>query len=103
MILLKTNITRNYSKPSPVKNFYKGQKRNKTIKERIISDTRNFLEQEGQEENVDKFYSDNFIIYKSRGDKNKTLSNKEDISKFKPYLKDITNGPKIKYHTWKIQ
>ena len=60
--------------------MYKGQKIIKTIEDKVISDTRNFFEQEKEEEDyykpekVDKIYSDNFIIYESRGDKNKTLS-----------------------------
>ena len=60
--------------------MYKGQKIIKTIEGKVVSDTRNFFEQEKEEEDyykpekVDKIYSDNFIIYESRGDKNKTLS-----------------------------
>ena len=44
-----------------------------------------------------------FIIYESRGDKNKTLSIDEYLNKIRPYLKYIINDLKRKYHTWKIQ
>ena len=60
--------------------MYKGRKIIKTIEDKVISNTRHFFEQEKEEEgyykpeNVDKIYSDSFIIYESRGDKNKTLS-----------------------------
>ena len=43
MTLLKTNTTDNYSKPTRAKNMYKGQKISKTIEDKIISDTRNFI------------------------------------------------------------
>ena len=43
MTLLKTNTTDNYSKPTHAKNMYKGQKIIKTIEDKIISDTRNFI------------------------------------------------------------
>ena len=43
MTLLKTNTTDNYSKPTRAKNMYKGQKIIKTIEDKIISDTRNFI------------------------------------------------------------
>ena len=38
----------------------------------------------------------------SNGDKNKTLSNEEHLSKIRPYLRDIINNFK-KSDTWKIQ
>ena len=44
-----------------------------------------------------------FIIYESRGDKNKTLSIDEYLNKIRAYLKYIINDLKRKYHTWKIQ
>ena len=46
--------------------------------------------------------SNNYIEYKSNGDKNKTLSVEEYFNKISPYLKDIINNLK-KSDTWKIQ
>ena len=69
MSLLKTNAADNHSKQTRAKIVYKGQKIIKTIKDKIISDTRNIFEQE----EVDKFYSDKFTVYKSRRSKNKSL------------------------------
>ena len=107
--LLKTNTAENYSKRTRAKNVYKDQKIIKAMKDKIISDTRNFIEQEEEEEDsykpekVDKFYSDSFIIYESKGDKNKTLSIEEYLYKIRPNLKYIINDLKRKHHTWKIQ
>ena len=51
---------------------------------------------------VGNFYGNSFIEYESQVDRNKTLSIKEYLYEFKPYLKDITNNL-WKYDTWKIQ
>ena len=58
------------------------------------------MEEEEEEEDyykpekVDKFYSNNFIIYEKISGKNKTLSVGEYLNKIRPYLKDIRNGKK---------
>ena len=36
-------------------------------------------------------FNDNYIEYKSRGDKDKNLSPKEYLDKFRPYLRDMIN------------
>ena len=83
MLLLQTKLsdtTKNYRKQTHAKNVYKSQTKKKTIKAKINSVTRNCFEQEEKEEDyykpekLGKFYSDCFIIYKSRGNKYKTLS-----------------------------
>ena len=38
------------------------------------------------------FWSNNYIEYESKGDRNKTLSVERYINKIKPYLKYITNN-----------
>ena len=38
--------------------------------------------------------SNNYIEYKSNGDRNKTLSVEEYLNRISPYLKDIINNPK---------
>ena len=51
---------------------------------------------------VKNIWSNNYIEYETKGDKNKTLSVEEYLNKIRPYLKDIINNPK-KYDTWKTQ
>ena len=82
--LLQTKLsdtTENYSKQTRAKNVYKGQKKKKKIiRWKINSDTRNFFEQEVEEEDyykpekLGKFFSNCFILRESRSKKNKTLS-----------------------------
>ena len=48
------------------------------------------------------FCDNNYIEYKSNGDRNKTLSVEERLNKIRPYLKNIINNLK-KSDTWKIQ
>ena len=77
---------------------------NKAIKHRIIRDIRNYLEH-GEEDYckpviVGNFWSNNYIDYKSTGNR-KTLSVKKYIKKIRPYLKDIINNLKIS-DTWKF-
>ena len=80
-------------------------KENQTIKDRIIRDISNIFEH--KEENyyksvrVGNFWSNNYIEYESNGDRNKTLSIEEYLTKIRPYLKDIINNLK-KSDTWKI-
>ena len=69
---------------------------------------RNLFEHEEKDylktEKVNKIHSDNYIIYESRVDKNKTVTIEEFLNKIRPYFKDIINDlKKTKYLTWKIQ
>ena len=50
---------------------------------------------------IGNFWSNNYIGYKSKGDR-KTLSVKKYLNKIRPYLKDIINNLK-KPDTWRIQ
>ena len=50
---------------------------------------------------VSNFWSNNYILYESNGDRNKTLLVKEYLNKIRPYLKDIINNLK-KPGTFKI-
>ena len=81
------------------------EKETKTIKDRIFRDIRNLF---GHKEKdyykpvrVCNFSSNNYIEYKSKGDR-KTLSVEEYLDKTRPYLEDIINNLQ-KSHTWKIQ
>ena len=51
---------------------------------------------------VNNFLSNNYIEYKSNGDKNKILSVEEYLDKIRPYLRDIVNDLK-QSDIWKIQ
>ena len=51
---------------------------------------------------VNSFWSNDYIEYKSSGDRNKTLSVEEYLNKTGPYLKDIINNLK-KSDTREIQ
>ena len=89
-----------------IRNLFRLEKETKVIRDRILRDIKNLLEYE--EENyykpvrVNSFWSNNYTEYESSGDRNKTLSVEEYLSKIRPYLKDIINNLK-KSDTWKIQ
>ena len=51
---------------------------------------------------VSNFWSNDYIEYKSNGDRNKTLSAEQCLNKISPYLKDIINNLK-QSDTWEIQ
>ena len=51
---------------------------------------------------VNNFLSNNYIEYKSNGDKNRIISVEEYLDKVIPCLKDIVNDPK-KSDTWKVR
>ena len=64
---------------------------------------KNLSEYKKEEENykperVNNFWSNNYIEYKSNGDKNKILSVKEYINKIRSYLRELVNDLK-QYHT----
>ena len=88
-----------------IRNIFRQKK--KLIKDRILRDIRNPFEHE-EEENyckpvgVSNFWSNNYIKYGSKGDRNKTLSAEKYLDKFRPHLKDIKNNLK-KYDMWRIQ
>ena len=88
--------------------FLDKKKETKASKVRTLRDIKNLFEHEKDEENyykpvrVNNFWSNNYIEYKSNGDRNKTLSVEEYLNKISPYLKDIINNLKIS-DAWKIQ
>ena len=78
-----------------VRNLFMLEKETKTIKDRIFRDIRNLF---GHKEKdyykpvrVCNFSSNNYIEYKSKGDR-KTLSVEEYLDKTRPCLKDIINN-----------
>ena len=95
----------NLFKHAYIRNIFRFKKSNKVIKDRILRDITNPFEQEEENyykpERVSNFWSNNYIEYKSKGDRSKKLSVKEYLNKIRPYLKDIINHLKIS-DTWKI-
>ena len=71
------------------------KKQNETIiKDRIIRDIRTLFEQENEEDyykpkRVSNFWNNNYIEYKSNGDKNRNLSLDEHLNKIEAYLRNI--------------
>ena len=66
----------------------------KIIEDRIIRSIRTFFEQEGDDEDfkpkrLSNFWNNNYIEYKSSGDRNKNLSLDEYLNKIEPYSRDI--------------
>ena len=62
------------------------------VKDRIIRDIRNLLEQEDdyyKPKRVSDFWNGNYIEHESNGDRNENLSLEEYLEKIRPYLKDI--------------
>ena len=74
------------------------KKENETIKERIIKDIRNLFEHEEEDYYnplaAVNFCSNNYIECESNGDRNKTISFKEYLTKIRSYVKDIINDLK---------
>ena len=71
----------------------------------IIVDIKNLFEQEEdyyKPVKIGNSYNSNYIEYGSNGDRNKTLSIKEQLDEIKRNLKYIINNLK-KSGTWKIQ
>ena len=67
----------------------------------MLRDIKNLFEHEEEVENyykpvrVSNLWSNNYIEYESKGDRNKTLPVEEYLNKIRPYLKDIINNLKI--------
>ena len=70
----------------------------KRIKDIVLRNIKNLFELV----RVNNFLSNDYIEYKSNGDKNRILSVEEYLDKVIPCLKDIVNDPK-KSDTWKVQ
>ena len=90
-----------------IRNLFRLKKEIKGIKDILLRNIKNLFGYEKEEENyykpvrVNNFWSNNYIEYKSNGDKNK-ISVEEYLNKIRPYLKGIINNIK-KPDTWKAQ
>ena len=73
-------------------NFLNKNKKWKKVKDRIIRGIRTLFEPEEKYYykpiRVSNFWNNNYIEYKSCGDRNKNQSVKEYLDKIKPYLRD---------------
>ena len=71
-----------------MRHFFRLNKENEAIKDRVIRDIRKLFEKEKEDYyklvRVENFWSKNYIEYESNGDKNKTLSIEEYLDKIKP-------------------
>ena len=104
--LFRLKKEKRYPAIKGIKKTFRQEKETKAIKDRILKDIKNLFEHEKEENyykpvRVSNFWSNNYIEYKSNGDKNKTLSVEEYLNKIRPYLKDINNLKKSE--TCKIQ
>ena len=90
------------------RDLFRLKKEVKWIKDIVLRYIKNLSEYEKEEEiyyklvKVDRFWGNNYIEYKSNGDKNRILSVEEYFDNIRPYLRDIINN--LKYsEVWKIQ
>ena len=87
-----------------IRNLFRLIKEIKIIKNIVLRNINNLFEYEKEEENYYKpvgannFWSNNYIEYKSNGDKNKILSVEEYLNKIRPYFKGIINNLKKLTH-----
>ena len=81
-------------------------KKNEAIKDKIINDIRNLFEHEEEDYykpvQIEIFWSNNFIEYESKGDRNKTGPIEGYLFKIRLYVKGILNNLQ-KSDTWKIE
>ena len=89
-----------------IRNVFRLEKENKGIKDRITRDIRNLFGHE-EEENfyapaVGNFWSNTYIEYKSKVDRNEILLVEEYLNNFRPYLKNIIINLKEINGKWKI-
>ena len=91
-----------------VTNLFRLRQEVKGIKDIVLRNIKNLFEYEKEEENyckpirVNNFWSDNYIEYKGRANKNRILLIEEYVKKIRPYLRDIVDDLK-QCDTWKIQ
>ena len=89
-----------------VRNLFRLKKKNEAIKDKIINDIRNLFEHEEEDYyklvQIEIFWSNNFIEYENKGDRNKIGPIEGYLFKIRLYVKDILNNLQ-KSDTWKIE
>ena len=106
--LFRLNKEQNDTAIKDIRNLFRLKKEIKGIKDIVLRNIKNLFEYEKEEEicykpvRVNNFWSNNYIEYKSNGDKNRILSVEKYFDKIRAYLRDIINDLK-QSDTWKIQ
>ena len=106
--LFRLKKEQNDTATKDIRSLFRLKKEVQGIKDIVLRNIKNLFDYEKGEENyykpvrVNKFWSNNYIEYKSNGDKNKILSIEEYLDKIRPYLRDIVNNLK-QSHIWKLQ
>ena len=79
-----------------IRNTFRLKKEVKGIKDLVLGNVNNFLEKENyyKPERVNNFWSNNYMVYKSKGDKKRIPSVEEYLHRIRPYLRDIINDLK---------
>ena len=82
-----------------IRNIFRLKKQVKGIKYIVLRNIMNLSKHEEGENyykpvRLNNFWSNNYIEYKSNGNKNRIISVKEYLDKIRPYLKDIINDLK---------
>ena len=85
-----------------VGNLFRLKKETKGIKDKILRNIKNLFEKYHKPVSANNFWSNNYIEFKSNGNRFKTVSVEEYLDKVRLYLKDIINDLK-KPGTWRIQ
>ena len=93
--------------PKDIRNLFRLKIKIKIIKDAVLGNIKNLFEYEKEENfykpvRADNFWNNNYIEYKSNGNKNKILSVREYLNKIRPYFKGIINNLK-KSDTFKIE
>ena len=87
-----------------IRNLFKLKKENERIKDRITKDMILFEQKDDYHKpiRVGNCWNNNYVEYKSNGDRTKNLSVKEYLKKIEPHLRDIIIYLQ-KSGTWKAQ
>ena len=90
-----------------IRNLLRPEKENKGTKDKIIRDIKNIFKNEEEKNDykpvrISRFWSNNYIQYKSSSDINKRISDEEYLNKIQSCIKDIINNLK-ESDMWKTQ
>ena len=81
-----------------IRNFFKKEKKDIGIKDRVLRDTKTLFESDEKVYykliRTCNAFSNNYVEYESNADKNKMLLSQEYLDKIRPYLSDIINDHK---------
>ena len=96
--LFRLEKEQNYTPIKGIGNFFKQEKETKAVNDRVLRNIKNLFQHEKENyykpATVSNFWSNNYIENKSNIDRIKTLSVEQYLTKFRPYIQDITNNLK---------